>query len=133
MEITKIDHIAIQTNNFNESLKFYSEILGFQVLKGPIHFKKRMLCFLDAGNIKIELYSIKNNQKPANNFNNCRAGLVHLSLVVQDIYGSLQELSENGVTIIKQPFIPPSGDPNQPLISYIEGPDGQEIEIREQE
>lgn len=130
MKIESVDHIAIQTNDFEIAFDFYSRTLGFEIVKAPFSFKDRTLCFLDAGSIKIELYSVKASQPPAEEYRSNRAGIVHVSFVVEEIHEALAELIEKGVKVIKEPFLPPSGDPLQPLIAFIEGPDRQEIEIR---
>ncbi|MBN1618481.1 VOC family protein [Candidatus Dojkabacteria bacterium] len=129
--ITHVDHISIQTNDFDYAFKFYHHILGFQIVKQPFSFKTRRLCYLNAGNINIELYSTKSNDKPAIEYVENRGGLDHIAFIVENIDNTVEQLRKKGIKIIKAPFYPPTDDRNQPRIAFIEGPDKQEIEIRE--
>jgi hypothetical protein len=51
--------------------------------------------------------------------------------VVDDLDEIVEHLKRNGVRIIRGPLIPPSGDPQQPRILFVEGPDGEELQFRE--
>jgi len=126
-----VDHIAIQTNDFDVTFDFYNRVLGFSIVKEPFNFKNRRLCYLSAGNISIELYSIKEGSKSASAYEGNRGGLDHVAFVVDDIETEIKKLQQEGFRIIKPPFYPPTNEINQPRIAFIEGPDKQEIEIRE--
>ena len=126
-----IDHVSIQTNNFEKALYFYNNVLGFTIIKEPFSFKSRKLCLLKAGQIQIELYSAKSNHPNLVNYKNNRGGLDHIAFCVSDIFEAIDYFKLNGIKIIKEPFLPETNDKFQPLVSFIEGPDKQEIEIRE--
>ena len=74
---------------------------------------------------------MKEEEGSAQNYLQNRGGLDHISFSVMDIHSFISYLEGKGVKIVRSPFRPPTGDSNQPLISYIQGPDGQHIEIRE--
>jgi 4-hydroxyphenylpyruvate dioxygenase-like putative hemolysin len=131
--ITCVDHISIQTNDFDYAFDFYHHILGFKIIKQPLDFKTRRLCYLNAGNIAIELYSIKSDDKPAIEYTGNRGGLDHIAFIVEDIQVEIERLKREKVKIIKEPFYPSTDNKNQPRIAFIEGPDKQEIEVREKE
>lgn len=129
--ITCVDHISIQTNDFDYAFDFYHHVLGFKIVKQPFHFKTRRLCYLNAGNINIELYSIKPDNKPAIEYTAHRGGLDHIAFTVENVEEEVERLKQKGVKIIKAPFYPQTNDNNRSQIAFIEGPDKQEIEIRE--
>ncbi|MGD8780714.1 MAG: VOC family protein [Ignavibacteria bacterium] len=126
-----VDHISVQTKDFENAFTFYTELLGFKVITEPFNFKTRKLCLLDAGKIKIELYSGKSEFPPPNAYTTDRGGLDHLALCVDNIFESIDYFKSKGINILKEPFKPKTDDSNQPFVSFIEGPDKQEIEIRE--
>lgn len=127
----EVDHVSIQTNDFEYAFKFYTKILGFKVVKEPFNFKARRLCLLDTGIMHLELYSGKKDQPLLIDYNTNRGGLDHIAFNVSDIHEAIAYFQANDIKIIKQPFLPKTNDKSQPLVSFIEGPDKQEIEIRQ--
>jgi methylmalonyl-CoA/ethylmalonyl-CoA epimerase len=127
-----VDHISVQTNDFDKALDFYSRILDLGIAKEPFSFRDRRLCYLSAGNVNIELYSVKSSDAPAAEYAGNRGGLDHIAFVVEDLEGEIQRLKREGIRIIKEPFYPPIEDKLKPRIAFIEGPDKQEIELREE-
>lgn len=129
MEI-KVDHVSIQTADFKKAFDFYTKILGLGVIKWPFDFKgSRTLAWLDAGRIQIELYSVKKGKEPQA-YDDRRVGLDHVAFEVKNLDLAITHFAENHVKILKQPF-KPTDAPDQPRIAFIEGPDAEEIEIRE--
>jgi glyoxylase I family protein len=126
----QIHHVAVQTANFEKAFKFYTETLGLKIQKEPFQFKGRTLTWLDGGGIKIELFSIKAGKEPQK-YDARRVGTDHIALEVKRLDDAISYLSERGVTILKEPFYPPTADPFQPRVAFIEGADGEEIELRE--
>lgn len=126
-----IHHVALQTADFEKSFHFYAKILGLQVVKEPFDFKgKRTLAWLDAGGIMIELYSVKNGKEPQP-YDDRRVGADHIAFEVENLDSILPYLRQNNVKVLRDPFLPPTDDPHQPRVAFIEGTDGEEIELRE--
>ena len=126
-----LHHVAIQTANFERAFHFYTELLGLRVIKKPFCFKgKRTLTWLDTGSILLELYSVKKGVVPEQ-YSPCRLGADHIAFEVYDVDKALSQLEKNGYNILKPPFVPVTDDPKQPRVAFIEGPDNEEIEIRE--
>jgi glyoxylase I family protein len=129
--ICRLHHVAIQTKSFEQAFRFYTELLDLTVVRPPFRFKnQRTLAWLDGGSVLIELYSVKDGINPEL-YSDHRLGTDHIAFEVADMSSILARLTENGINIIKEPFLPPTGDPNQPLVAFIEGPDGEEIELRQ--
>jgi glyoxylase I family protein len=126
-----IHHVALQTAHFEKAFEFYTKLLGLRVVKEPFNFKgKRTLAWLDAGTITIELYGVKNDRIPQP-YDDRRVGADHIAFEVQNLDTVLSHLRKHNVKVLKEPFIPPNDDPQQPHVAFIEGVDGEEIELRE--
>lgn len=126
-----VHNIAIQTGDFERSYRFYSEILKLPVVREPFIYKdQRKLAWFSGGSILIELYSVKFGQ-PANSYDANGIGPDHLAFVVADLDAWLGYLASHEVFPIKPPFVPPSGDPGQPRVVFVAGPDGEELQFRE--
>jgi len=129
--IIGVDHVAIQASDFEVALHFYHELLGFPVVQPAAQYKTRTLCYLSAGNILIELYSAKSDGPPAIPYVANRGGLDHLSFRTRDLDAAIEALSGKGVKVIKKPFEVQAADGHPQRLAFIEGPDGQEIELRQ--
>jgi hypothetical protein len=90
-----------------------------------------MLVWLEAGGMLIELHSVKDGDEPQA-YDGRQVGTMHIAFEVQDLDAVVAHLRGHNVKILKRPFLPQTDDPNQPRVSFIEGPDQEEIELREQ-
>lgn len=123
--------VAVQSADFERAFRFYTEVLALPVLREPYDFKgKRTLCWLDGGAALIELYSVKTGVQ-GRSWNETTLGTVNLAFQVADLDLTIQRIRMLGVRILREPFIPPTGDPLQPRCAFIEGPDGEEVLLRE--
>jgi catechol 2,3-dioxygenase-like lactoylglutathione lyase family enzyme len=125
-----IHHVAVQTRNYDQAFLFFTELFGLKVKKPTTEYKTRKLCILDAGAIEIELFSNKVSE-PCSQFQPNSSGPHHLAFVVDDLNYEIERLHKSGIKIVKYPFIPVSDDKNVLPIAFIEGPDGQEVELRQ--
>lgn len=99
INIKKIHHIAIITSDYNSSKLFYSEILGFKILKETYRSNSNSykLDLLTEGGIQIELFSFPN---PPERLTNPEAtGLRHLAFQVEDIEKSVSYLTSKGISV----------------------------------
>lgn len=98
MLITHIHHIAIICSNYEVSKKFYTEILGLQIIAE--HYRaERQSYKLDlklGDQYVIELFSFPN--PPARLSRPEAAGLRHLAFAVGDLEKSIQHLNKNGIS-----------------------------------
>ena len=96
MRLNKIHHIAIIASNYEVSKKFYTEILGLQVIR-EVYRKERDSYKLDLklGDSEIELFSFPNApERPS--YPEAR-GLRHLAFEVDNIDEAITELNLHGV------------------------------------
>jgi catechol 2,3-dioxygenase-like lactoylglutathione lyase family enzyme len=126
----QLHHVAVHTSSFNKAFAFYTKLLCLPVHKAPFQFKERMIAWLDGGGILIELCSLKHGEEPQV-YVDQRVGAAHIAFVFNDLDAVLDRLVAHGVRVRKPPFLPPTGDPTQPRVSFIEGPDGEDLELRE--
>jgi glyoxylase I family protein len=99
MKILRVHHIAIITDNYQVSKKFYTEILGFSVIK-ETYRKERNSFKLDLainGNYQIELFSFPDTTARAS-YPEAK-GLRHLAFAVDDIEASVQFLRSKEVAV----------------------------------
>lgn len=127
----RIDHIAIQTMDLQKAIKFYVEVIGAELLEKR-NFKKREMAWLRIGNNRIEIFSPRAGEE-LQSWNDYHPGPVHLAFVVENLEEFLQHAGSRGVPLHPShpaPFVPPV--PGAGTIAYVLGPDGEEVEIREQ-
>jgi catechol 2,3-dioxygenase-like lactoylglutathione lyase family enzyme len=126
----EVHSIAVQTANFEKAFDFYVRVLGLEILRIPYQFKTRRLAWLGAGAVQLELYSVRAGMT-ADSYDGNRVGPDHVAFVVGDLDAMVSHLKSHEVRILRGPLVPPSGDPKQPRILFVEGPDGDELQFRE--
>lgn len=97
MTIKSIHHVAILTDDYETSKRFYTEVLGFEILK-ETYRKERQSYKLDLtinGVYQIELFSFPEYKERAS-FPE-QKGLRHLAFAVDDLDSSVDELIKNKV------------------------------------
>ena len=95
---SKIHHIAIICSNYLVSKQFYTEVLGFEIIK-EVYRKERDSYKLDLalnGVYIIELFSFPN--PPGRPSYPEASGLRHLAFEVNNIATVIDELASKGVT-----------------------------------
>ena len=82
--IEKIDHLGIAVRNLDESLKFYGEILGLELVgKEEVASQKVRVAMLRIGETKIELLESTDDDGPITKFIESKGeGIHHLALRV---------------------------------------------------
>lgn len=96
MRLNKIHHIAIIASNYEVSKKFYTEILGLEVIR-EVYRKERDSYKLDLklGDSEIELFSFPN--APVRPSYPEARGLRHLAFEVDNIDEAIAELNLHGI------------------------------------
>ena len=96
--MNRIHHICIQTSNYKESLEFYTEVLGFEVVKETKDFHTRDYnTWLDLEGFMIELQTPKKDTDFAK-YNKESEGIVHFCLLTENLmeeYERLKKLKVN--------------------------------------
>ena len=119
-----LHHIAIEASDFERSLRFYTEGLGFRnVLTFPK--ESQTVAMLDMGDgTYIELFSGGSGEKP-------RRPLLHFALRTDGCEAATQGARAAGGTITLEPTdMVLEGDPPVPVrYSFCDGPDGEQNEL----
>jgi glyoxylase I family protein len=99
MRIEGIHHIAILTDDYEKSKRFYTGILGFEVIKETYREARRSykLDLAIAGKYQIELFSFPDFRERGS-YPEAK-GLRHLAFAVKDVEAAAKELKEKGVEV----------------------------------
>lgn len=95
--LSGVHHIAIICSNYESSKRFYTQILGLEIIQ-EVYRKERDSYKLDLacdGNYIIELFSFPNPPERTSRPEAC--GLRHLAFKVVDIEKTIKYLSKKGV------------------------------------
>ena len=131
MTIKMIHHICIQTENYKESLDFYTRILGFKIVKESKNFHNREYnTWLKLKNFMIELQTPKNGHE-FSKWSSLNSGPVHMGFLVDNVENEYERIKKLGYDNFKTK--------NGEIIYKVEGeslfkikaPEGTEIEIRD--
>lgn len=133
MKISNFHHLCIQTEDYKESLKFYTELLGFDILIENENFHGREYnTWLQAANVMIELQTPKSGTS-FHPWSDLNGGPVHICFVVEDVKNAYQKLKDAGYTKFKvkngEELYEVKG--KNAVIFKVRAPEGTEIEIRE--
>lgn len=98
MNLKQIHHVAIICSDYEVSKKFYTNVLGFKVIR-EIYREERDSYKLDlkVGDSQIELFSFKNSPERLSYPEAC--GLRHLAFAVDNIDEVVNELKENNIKV----------------------------------
>jgi len=133
MGIKIIHHVCIQTNNYKESLEFYTKILGFNVVQETKNFHNRDFnTWLKLGTFMIELQTGKKEDK-LNNWDKLNEGIVHMCFLVDNLEEEFYRIKELGYTDFKLKNGEALYRIENSYLFKIKAPEGTEIEMRDGE
>lgn len=129
--IKTIDHIGIMTNALQQSVEFYTDVLGFSISR-KIEMGEFSAVFIEKGGNKIELMGFKDVPKHPEGVE-LKIGSIplndHISFSVDDIETTVTEFKEKGVVFDLEPIELEGGnklasfkDPNGVSIELVEHP-----------
>lgn len=131
MSIKMMHHVCIQTESYNESLEFYTKILGFEVVSETPNFHERDFnTWLRLGTFMIELQTGKSGEK-LNSWSSSNKGIVHICFLVdsvQEEFNRIKKLGYNSFKIKNGEII---YKVEAGYLFKIKAPEGTEIEIRD--
>ncbi|MDO6434695.1 VOC family protein [Flavitalea sp. BT771] len=99
MNIKAIHHIAILTDDYERSKRFYTEVLGFEIIR-ETYRKERDSYKLDlsiGGKYQVELFSFP-DYRERGSYPEAK-GLRHLAFAVDDVDAAAAELRAKGVEV----------------------------------
>ena len=118
-------HIALKVKDFDYTVKFYKEVLGFKstISWGDGDTRAVMLDTGDGGCLEVFAGGTLEN-KP-------EGALIHVALRTTDCRGVLERVRAAGMEITVEPkdVNIPSTPPTPVTIAFFKGPDGEVIEL----
>ncbi len=124
MKVTKLLHTRMRVSDMQQTIDFYTQVLGLEVMERKVSPRGSHLAFLKVPNSEelIELCSF-----PASGAVRVQEDLVHLAFQVENLDDTMGALAANGVKITDGPTRTSSGS----RFIFIDAPDGYEIELIE--
>ncbi|MBT2656498.1 methylmalonyl-CoA epimerase [Bacillus sp. ISL-18] len=100
--IKKIDHIGIAVKSLENTLPFYTDVLGLPLLGiEVVDTQKVKVAFLNAGETKLELLEPTSEESPIAGFIAKRGeGIHHVALGVTSIEERIANMREQGIRMI---------------------------------
>lgn len=131
MKTRTLHHICIQTNKYEKSINFYTNILGFEIIKETSNFHGRYYnTWLKLASFMIEMQTPKMGEL-LNDFNPNNEGIVHFCIYIDDIQSEYQRIKQLGCTS----FLSKNGEDIYKVeggrLFKIAAPEGTIIEIRD--
>lgn len=125
-DITGVHHVAIIASDYQRSMHFYVDVLGFVVIAENFRAERNSWkCDLRVGNSQIELFSFLN--APARTSRPEACGLRHLAFCVKDIRATVQRLARHGIECESIRTDPYTGR----LFTFFSDPDDLPLELYE--
>jgi lactoylglutathione lyase len=124
MKVEKLLHTRMRVSDMEQTVNFYTNVLGLEVLERKVSPRGSHLAFLKVPNSEelIELTSF-----PPSGPVKVQEDLVHLAFQVKSLDDSIASLNAKGVKVTDGPTQTSSGS----RFIFIDAPDGYEIELIE--
>lgn len=126
VHVNGFHHVAMKVKDYDASLKFYTQFLGFPLLREWGEAEKRA-CMIDIGNGNcIELFAGgPEGPRPDGHW-------IHLALVCKDTTAAMNKVRSAGYEVTvetKDVTIPSRPQPLPVRLGFFKGPDGEVIEF----
>jgi len=124
MKVIKLLHTRMRVSDLDQTIQFYAEVLGLEVIERKTSPRGSQLAFLKVPNSDelIELTSF-----PPSGPVKVQEDLVHLAFQVESLDETIASLKAQGVKITDGPTQTSSGS----RFIFIDAPDGYEVELIE--
>jgi len=102
--ITGLNHVGVAVSNLNEALEIFEKTLGLKLDKiKTVEEQKVKVAMLFAGETKIELLEPTSEESPVGKFIAKKGeGIHHIAFTVSNIEKSLEEIKQEGITLIDE-------------------------------
>ncbi|AIF52584.1 methylmalonyl-CoA epimerase [Pelosinus sp. UFO1] len=100
----KVDHIGIAVKDLEQAKKFYTEVLGMEVMgEETVEQQKVKVCFIPCGDSEVELLESTSPDGPIAKFIEKNGeGMQHVALRVDNIEAAIADLKAKGVRMIDE-------------------------------
>lgn len=126
--IKRIDHTTITARNLEESVDFYTRLLGFTIVREMwLPAEKLRIVFLRLGDTTLELFGVPEIHGEMISHANEVVGYKHIALLVDSVDEEYERLSKAGVKF----NLLPKTIQDVVRIAFFRDPDGMDIELIE--
>jgi lactoylglutathione lyase len=124
MKVQKLLHTRMRVSDMDQTIAFYTKVLGLEVLERKVSPRGSHLAFLRVPNSEelIELCSF-----PPSGPVKVQEDLVHLAFQVENLDDTITSLNKKGIRVTDGPTTTSSGS----RFIFIDAPDGYEVELIE--
>ena len=104
MKILKLDHVGIAVKNLDETLKFYTDVLGLDLADTEVVEEQKVrVAFLPIGGTEVELLESTADDGPiAKYIERNGEGVQHLAFLVEDIEEAIKYMQDKGMRMIDE-------------------------------
>lgn len=119
-------HTMLRVGNLDKSIKFYTEIMGMQLLRQKDYpAGKFTLAFVGYGNEKDNSVIELTHNWDTDHYD-MGNGFGHLAIEVDDVYAACEKIKQQGGNVIREAGPMNAGST---IIAFVKDPDGYEIEL----
>ena len=124
MKVKKLLHTRMRVSDIQQTIDFYTGVLGLEVLERKVSPRGSHLAFLKVPNSEelIELCSF-----PSSGPVKVQEDLVHLAFQVENLDDTIEQLGAKQIRVTDGPTTTSSGS----RFIFIDAPDGYEVELIE--
>jgi lactoylglutathione lyase len=126
MAIKKIEHVGVQVRSLENSIKFYTEVIGLELLGTLVHtvptIRLAFLGFKGSKETVLELIEGYNPDLPT------EGKVHHIAFAVDELEPEIERLKQLNVSFIDQEI---TTLPNGSRYFFFKGPDGEWLELFE--
>ncbi len=124
MRVKKLLHTRMRVSDMDQTINFYTDVLGLEVMERKVSPRGSHLAFLKVPNSEelIELCSF-----PSSGPVIVQEDLVHLAFQVENLDDTIEQLGAKQIRITDGPTTTSSGS----RFIFIDAPDGYEVELIE--
>lgn len=122
----RILHTMLRVGNLNRSIKFYTEVLGMNLLRKKEYPDGEFtLAFIGYGD-ELDNTVIELTYNWGTDSYEVGTGFGHIALEVDDVFTATDEIRKRGANIIRDAGPMNAGST---IIAFVEDPDGYQIEL----
>lgn len=104
MKVLKLDHVGIAVKNLDETIKFYTDVLGLELAETEIVEEQKVkVAFLPIGDTEVELLESTSDDGPiARYIERNGEGVQHLAFLVENIEEAISDMQAKGMRMIDE-------------------------------
>jgi len=104
MKVLKLDHVGIAVKSIDETLKFYTDVLGLDLASTEIVEEQKVkVAFLPIGDTEVELLESTQDDGPiAKYIERSGEGVQHLAFLVENIEEAIADMKNKGMRMIDE-------------------------------